>query len=84
MRLSLADLSANRWDHYTWTMNLLKKPGASLLLIGAVLFFIVRPVVGKIWIVGGVASPIAWVVGLLGMVGGIYLLARSSFGTGNN
>lgn len=64
-------------------MNILKKPGASLLLIGAVLFFLVRPIAGKIWFVGGVISPMAFVIGLLGMVGGGYLLARSTLGPGN-
>ena len=65
-------------------MNLLKKPGASLLLVGAVLFFVVQPIVGKIPLVGGLIVPIAFVVGLLGMVGGGYLIARSTFGTGGN
>lgn len=65
-------------------MNLLKKPGMSLLLVGAVLFFLVRPVVGKIWLVGGVVSPMAFVIGLLGMIGGGYLLARSTLGPGGN
>lgn len=63
-------------------MNLLKKPGASLLLVGAALFFIVRPVVSNIPLVGGLVSPIAFVVGLLGMVGGGYLVARSTLGPG--
>ena len=65
-------------------MNLLKKPGASLLLVGAILFFIVQPVVGKIPLLGGVVAPMAFIVGLLGMVGGGYLVARSTFGAGGS
>lgn len=58
-------------------MNLLKKPGASLLLVGAALFFLIRPIVDRLPLIGGVLSPIAFIVGLLGMVGGGYLIARS-------
>ncbi len=64
-------------------MNLLKKPGASLLVVGALLFFLVQPLAGKIWVVGSVLSPMAFVVGLLGMIGGGYLLARSTLGPGS-
>lgn len=64
-------------------MKLLKKPGASLLLIGAILFFLVRPIAGKIWLVGPVISPMAFIIGLLGMVGGGYLIARSTLGSGS-
>lgn len=61
-------------------MNLLKKPGASLLLVGAALFFVVSPIVGGLPLIGGVLSPIAFIVGLIGMVGGGYLIARSIMG----
>ncbi len=82
--MSLADLSLVRWDHYHCHMNLMKKPGASLLLVGAVLFFIVQPVVGKVPFLGGVVAPMAFIVGALGMIGGGYLIARSTFGSGGN
>lgn len=62
-------------------MATLKRPGASLLVIGLVLFFLVRPVVGNIWFIGGLLYPIAFIVGLLAMVGGGYLLYRSMFGS---
>ena len=52
------------------------------MLVGAGLFFIVRPIVVKIPLLGGIVSPIAFVVGLLGMVAGGYLLARSTLGPG--
>ena len=60
---------------------MLKRPGASLLLAGLVLFFLVRPIVGKIWLVGGLLSPISFIVGLGAMIGGAYLLYRSMFGS---
>lgn len=60
--------------------TLMNKPGVSLLLVGAVLMFLVRPVIGKVWVVGGVLSPITFIVGLLGIIGGIYLIARSTLG----
>ncbi len=63
-------------------MNLLKKPGASLLLVGAALFFVISPVSGKIPLLGGVVSPMAFVIGIIGMLGGGYLLARSTLGPG--
>ncbi|MGI9608006.1 MAG: hypothetical protein ACR2P0_17890 [Acidimicrobiales bacterium] len=58
-------------------MQLLKRPGATLLVIGLALFFVIRPVIGSIWFIGGILSGLAFVVGLLGMVGGGYLLFRS-------
>lgn len=61
-------------------MTMLKRPGASLLVVGLVLFFLVRPIVGKIWLIGGILSPISFIVGLLAMIGGAYLLYRSMFG----
>jgi len=64
-------------------MDLIKKPGASLLLVGAVLFFLIRPLISKLPLIGGVVSPIVFVVGLLGMIGGGYLVARSTLGPNN-
>ena len=63
-------------------MEIFKKPGASLLLVGAALFFVVQPIVGAVPLVGGVIAPMAFIVGALGIVGGGYLMARSVFGTG--
>jgi len=63
--------------------GLMKKPGASLLLVGVLSFFLVSPIVAKLPLIGGVVSPIAWIIGLLGMIGGGYLIARSTLGTGN-
>ncbi|MFT7476705.1 MAG: hypothetical protein ACI81L_003665 [Verrucomicrobiales bacterium] len=83
IRPSLADLFEPRWDQYDQPMGISKKPGVSLLLVGVVLFFLVRPVVGSVWVIGGLLSPIAFIVGLLGIVGGGYLLARSTLGTGS-
>lgn len=61
---------------------MLKRPGTSLLAIGLVLFFLVRPVVGHVWLIGGIVEPIAFIVGLLAIVGGGYLMSRSIFGRG--
>lgn len=58
-------------------MNLFRRPGLSLLLIGLILFFGIRPIVGSIWVIGGLFGGIAFVTGLLGIVGGGYLFARS-------
>jgi hypothetical protein len=60
---------------------MLKRPGASLLLVGLVLLFLVRPIVGKIWLIGGILSPVSFIVGLGAMIGGAYLLYRSMFGS---
>lgn len=65
-------------------MGLMKKPGASLLLVGAALFFIINPIAGALPLVGGVIGSVAWGVGLLGMIGGGYLLARSILGPRTN
>jgi hypothetical protein len=62
-------------------MTMLKRPGASLLLVGLVLLFLVRPIVGKIWLIGGILSPVSFIVGLGAMIGGAYLLYRSMFGS---
>lgn len=60
--------------------TLLNKPGISLLVVGVVLAFIVRPLVGGLWVVGGVLSPLAFGVGVVAIVGGVYLLIRSKLG----
>ena len=67
-------------DLYHRHMSLLKKPGASLLVVGLVLLVIVQPLSSMLPVVGRVISPIAFVVGLFGIVGGGYLLSRSVFG----
>ena len=61
---------------------MMKKPGASLLIVGLALMFIVRPLVSGVPFLGSVASPIALFVGLFGIIGGGYLIARSTFGKG--
>jgi len=60
--------------------TLLDKPGVSLLVVGVVLMFLVRPIIGKVWFVGAALSPMAFVLGLLGIIGGVYLIARSKLG----
>ena len=62
-------------------MATLKRPGASLLVVGLILFFLVRPIIGKVWLVGGILAPMSFVVGLLAIVGGGYLVFRSQFGS---
>ena len=49
-------------------------------MVGVVLAFIVRPLVGGLWVVGGVLSPLAFGVGVVAIVGGVYLLIRSKLG----
>ncbi len=61
-------------------MSLFKKPGASLLLVGLALLIIVGPIGGAIPFVGGIISLAAFVLGGLGVIGGGYLLARSTLG----
>lgn len=56
------------------------KPGVSLLIVGVVLMFLIRPIIGNVWVIGSVLSPITFIVGLLGIIGGIYLIARSNLG----
>ena len=63
-------------------MSLFKKPGASLLVVGLLLFFLVGPIAGSLPLVGGILGPVSWVVGALGIVGGGYLLLRSTLGPG--
>ncbi len=57
--------------------TIMKRPGVSLLLTGLVLFFIIRPIVDGIWVIGGLLGAFSFIVGLLGIVGGGYLLFRS-------
>lgn len=57
-------------------------PGLTLLIVGLVLFFIVRRLVGGIWIIGGALSGLAFGIGLLATIGGGYLLLRSRTGLG--
>jgi hypothetical protein len=63
-------------------MKLSKLPGVSLLLVGLVLMFILRPIVGGIPAIGGLLQTMAFVVGGLGIVGGGYLVARALTGMG--
>ena len=46
------------------------------------LFFVVNPIAGALPLVGGILSTIAWIVGVLGIIGGGYLLMRSTIGPG--
>ncbi len=68
-------------ERYHSFMATLKRPGASLLVVGLILFFLVRPIIGKVWLVGGILAPMSFVVGLLAIVGGGYLVFRSQFGS---
>ena len=61
-------------------MTMLKRPGTTLLLAGLVLLFLVRPIAGKVWLVGGIVGPITFIVGLLAIIGGTYLMFRGMFG----
>ena len=63
-------------------MALLKKPGGSLLIAGLLLLFVARPIVDAIPAIGGFLAGIASLVGLIGTVGGGYLLFRSINGKG--
>ena len=63
-------------------MKLSKLPGVSLLLVGLVLMFILRPIVGGIPAIGGLLQTMAVVVGGLGIVGGGYLVVRALTGMG--
>lgn len=63
-------------------MKLSKLPGVSLLLVGLVLMFILRPIVGGIPAIGGLLQTMAFVVGGLGIVGGGYLVVRALTGMG--
>ena len=63
-------------------MSLLKKPGAPLFIVGVIMFVLVTRIAGAVPLVGGLLSPIAWVLGLFGMIGGGYLILRSILGPG--
>jgi hypothetical protein len=65
-------------------MKITKTPGFSLLLVGAILFFLVRPVINSVPVVGGAFAGMAFVVGLLGLIGGGYLMARALTGAGRS
>lgn len=62
--------------------TLLNRPGVSLLVVGVLMMFLVRPIIGNVWFIGSVLAPMAFVVGVLGIIGGIYLIARSQLGPG--
>jgi len=65
-------------------MKITKTPGFSLLLVGGILFFLVRPVINSVPVVGGAFAAMAFVVGLLGLIGGAYLMARALTGAGRS
>ena len=60
--------------------TLMDKPGMTLLVVGFVLVFLIRPLIGGVWVVGGVLSPLSFAFGVFSIVGGVYLLARQKFG----
>ena len=53
-----------------------------MLVVGLLLFFLIGPITGAIPVVGGILATISWIVGALGIVGGGYLLVRSTRGPG--
>ena len=57
-------------------------PGLTLLIVGLLLFFVVRRLVGGIWVIGGALSGLAFGIGLLATVAGGYLLLRTRTGLG--
>ncbi len=57
-------------------------PGLTLLVVGLVLFFLVRRVVGGVWLIGGALSALSFGIGLLAIIGGGYLLLRGRTGLG--
>lgn len=63
-------------------MNLLTRPGASLLIVGLLLMFVVVPIIDAVPLVGGLMQTMAFVIGALGIIGGAYLLVRSLTGIG--
>lgn len=63
-------------------MNVTKAPGFSLLLIGAVLMFVVRPFIDAVPLIGGALQAMAFIIGGLGLIGGAYLMARTLTGAG--
>ena len=76
------DLYRLELRRYDGAMTLLKRPGTSLFLSGLVLFFLVRPITERVWLIGGLVGPITFIVGILAIVGGGYLMFRSMFGRG--
>lgn len=65
------------------SLDLLKKPGATLLLVGLALFFIGGPLLGAIPLIGSVIGTLSSVVGVLGIIAGGFLMVRSIRGPGN-
>ena len=63
-------------------MNLRKTPGFTLLVVGALLMFVARPVVDSVPLIGGALQAMAFIVGGLGLIGGGYLMLRSLSGLG--
>lgn len=57
-------------------MKLLLEPGASLLLLGVILYF-VRFLLVKLPVIGGLLGFLAWPAMLFCIAGGIYLLSVS-------
>ena len=64
--------------------KIFNKPGVPLLIVGAVLAFFIRPIVRNVWLVGGVLSPLALGIGVISIIGGLYLIARSNLGPGGS
>lgn len=67
---------------YGGGMKIIKAPGFSLLLIGAILMFLIVPVIDSIPLIGGALQSMAFVVGALGVLGGAYLIIRAVAGIG--
>jgi len=59
-----------------------RPPGLTLLVVGLLLFFLVRPIVDGIWVIGGLLSSLAFGIGILSIIGGAYILIRSRTGIG--
>jgi len=62
-------------------MKLVKIPGASLLLVGVILFVLRGPVY-SVPMIGGMLRTMATVLAGFGIIGGGYLLLRSLTGLG--
>ncbi|MEE9417489.1 MAG: hypothetical protein V3V01_19570 [Acidimicrobiales bacterium] len=58
---------------------LLKRPGATLLIVG-VAGFLVRSLLGKIPLIGGVLSMISLVAAIFFVIGGIWIMLMGSDG----
>jgi len=59
-----------------------RPPGLTLLVVGLVLFVLIRPLIDGVWVIGGLLSSLAFGIGILAMIGGAYLLVRSRTGVG--